>query len=104
MTVWALETVNLSLGEKIAAPKNDGFCIRNGSFCARENIRDSKNEGPSMVQAFGMSQGGQLRYWPGDDGSMEIKQVMRQLPVEFGVKKYSLIIIGSRCHEVQTID
>ena len=43
----------------------------NMNLAARPH-RDAKNEGPSIVQAFGGFEGGQLRYWPGDDGNMEI--------------------------------
>lgn len=74
------------------------FSVNTG-FAAKIH-RDAHNEGPSFVQAFGSFRGGMLRYWPGDDGQVNLKQLKPQASKMFDVKRAPLFMNGGRAHEV----
>lgn len=66
--------------------------------------RDSNNTGLSMLAGFGDFSGGELCYWPDDDGSVP-RDKLAKLPasgcVIVDVKENLLLFHGQRCHEVK---
>merc|ERR1719161_3401251 len=62
--------------------------------------RDGNNTGLSMLAAFGDCEGGELRYWPDDDGSVP-RDKLNRLPetgcITVDVKRNLLLFQGQRC-------
>lgn len=71
---------------------------------AAERHRDGNNQGLSMLAAFGDFQGGELRYWPDDDGKVSRDQ-LQKLPASgcmtVNLQENMLLFHGQRCHSVK---
>lgn len=66
--------------------------------------RDGRNAGPSVAVAVGDFTGGRLKYWPSDDGRMDL-EVLRTRPNKIlDTKNAPVIFDGNLGHEVETFD
>ena len=62
--------------------------------------RDAFNLGPSIVKAFGSFTGGELLYWPEDNGHDQIENLARSSAEKFDAKRELVLFSGLRCHAV----
>jgi len=61
--------------------------------------RDGNNFGPSMISAFGEFSGGQLRYFPEDDGKQDLPELERSgSPEQFNLKDGLALFNGNSAH------
>lgn len=71
----------------------------NFAYAAKAH-RDANNLGPSMVKAFGTFTGGQLLYWPEDNGHDKIENLARTPADKFDARREVVLFSGLRCHAV----
>jgi len=71
----------------------------NSSYAARRH-RDRNNAGPSLLRCFGTFSGGNLRYWPEDDGTCPVKDLTGGESIVLKAKKSTVVFDGRRAHEV----
>ena len=74
----------------------------NYDYAARRH-RDNKNEGPSMIKAFGKFEGGgALHYWPDDDKTCNVEELPDDQKVVLDIAANLTLFDGNRGHEVST--
>jgi hypothetical protein len=71
----------------------------NAGYAAKRH-RDGNNAGPSMIHAFGRFQGGQLGYWPEDNKSSALENLLMKDRATFDLAKDLVLFDGNRAHEV----
>ena len=71
----------------------------NRGYAAKKH-RDSYNVGPSMTMAFGAFTGGELLYWPNDDGSNCLEDLSVAGATAYESKRQMVLFDGKRCHAV----
>eukprot|EP00416_Gambierdiscus_australes_P015148 CAMPEP_0171058468 /NCGR_PEP_ID=MMETSP0766_2-20121228/2510_1 /TAXON_ID=439317 /ORGANISM="Gambierdiscus australes, Strain CAWD 149" /LENGTH=770 /DNA_ID=CAMNT_0011513745 /DNA_START=177 /DNA_END=2489 /DNA_ORIENTATION=- len=88
-------------------PVQDFACTSihvNSGFAARRH-RDRDNHGPTVVRALGdVVSGGQLWYWPEDDGVGALEQLPEDARVSLDVHAAAAVIDGNRAHEVEPFE
>ena len=72
--------------------------MNKGFACARH--RDGANAGPSMLQAVGDFEGGNLLVWPDDNGSGSVDSLSVRDAVELDTRSWQWID-GRQAHETQ---
>ena len=72
----------------------------NKDFASRRH-RDRNNAGPSIVHAFGNFQGGELGYFPYDDGRKEVEGLCDEEMTCLDARKNFIFFDGRRAHQVQ---
>ena len=71
----------------------------NFAYAAKRH-RDGNNVGPSMTKAFGSFAGGQLLYWPADDGMYTVEQQSDHAAMHIDTQRSMVLVDGHRCHSV----
>jgi hypothetical protein len=66
--------------------------------------RDRHNAGPSLLRALGAFSGGQLGYFPDDDGTMRVEELPMNKRVKLDTQADWRIIDGTRAHCVEPFD
>ena len=69
----------------------------NYGYAARKH-RDGYNAGPSVLKTFGEFTGGNLLYWPDDDGQEDVRALSESRARCFDAKREMLLFDGLRCH------
>ena len=69
----------------------------NFDYAARTH-RDNNNKGVSMTKSFGAFIGGQLRYWPDDDGEGELRALRKADSLTLDTKANLALFDGARAH------
>merc|ERR1719265_801046 len=64
--------------------------------------RDGNNFGPSMISAFGDFTGGQLNYYPEDDGKQQNLKHLNTKEVQFNVQEGLVLFNGNCAHSVSS--
>ena len=72
---------------------------RTARYAAKAH-RDANNLGPSIVKAFGKFTGGELLYWPDDNGHDNIEKLIRTSADKFDARRELVLFSGLRCHAV----
>lgn len=76
----------------------------NKDYAARIH-RDGNNFGPSMISAFGDFSGGQLRYYPEDDGKTDVHELEKQqgdTAEKFDIRQGLALFNGNCAHSVES--
>ena len=55
---------------------------------------------PSIIKTFGDFSGGQLLYWPDDDGQGDVRALPDSGALRFDATREMLLFDGRRCHAV----
>ena len=71
----------------------------NHAYAAKKH-RDGYNAGPSVLKTFGDFSGGQLLYWPNDDGLVDVIALPDSGALVFDAKREMLLFDGCRGHAV----
>ena len=71
----------------------------NFAYAARRH-RDSYNVGPSVVKAFGSFTGGELLYWPEDNGNKKVEALEWDSAQKFDARRELVLFSGLRGHAV----
>lgn len=66
--------------------------------------RDGNNFGPSMISAFGSFKGGQLNYYPEDDGKEQDLEKLQVPKVQFELDKGLALFNGNCAHSVEDFE
>ena len=75
--------------------------IYGGFGFAANRHRDGSNEGPSVIRSFGQfEKGGELLYWPADDGTRPVDRLCCEDKVVMDVGQGFALLDGRRAHEV----
>jgi hypothetical protein len=72
----------------------------NKGYAARLH-RDARNEGPSIALAAGAFTGGGLKYWPSDDGHMDLETLRPTPHVLLDTRGMPRVFDGNLGHEVE---
>mmetsp|Transcript_133272 Transcript_133272/g.344889 ORF Transcript_133272/g.344889 Transcript_133272/m.344889 type:complete len:991 (+) Transcript_133272:80-3052(+) len=75
----------------------------NSGYAAKRH-RDGNNEGPSMIRGFGDYSGGQLAYWPDDDKSCPVENLVHEDRIPMDISKGLVLFDGNRGHEVDSFE
>ena len=71
----------------------------NFAYAARTH-RDNNNAGVSLTKSFGAFMGGQLRYWPDDDGEQPLTALRKTDALTLDTKANLALFDGARAHQV----
>lgn len=72
----------------------------NRGYAARLH-RDGRNEGPSVGISVGKFEGGRLKYWPTDNGRIELKDLQLRPHIVLDTKMAPQVFDGCLGHEVE---
>ena len=75
----------------------------NFAYAARKH-RDGNNLGPSIAKAFGSFVGGQLLYWPEDNGSTRVEDLALASAQRFDTRREVVLFSGLRGHAVSNFE
>jgi len=72
----------------------------NSSYAAKRH-RDANNLGPSALKCFGEFTGGRLQYWPDDDRTLKVEDLLDSDKVTLDPIGKTAVFDGCRCHAVE---
>ena len=67
---------------------------------ASKRHRDGNNMGPSMIRAFGDFQGGELEYFPNDNGKKAVESLDDAHKTRLNIHGHLVLFDGRRAHQV----